>query len=78
MVEGDGTSSGEVKFLDIRGNTDSEGSHLGQNLYLTLFIILFEKMFIDKFKYKTDAETRKRGERHGLDTRLVHAVNDEC
>ena len=24
----------------------------------------------------TDAETRKRGERTGLDTRVVHAVND--
>ena len=34
MVEGDGTSSGEVKFLDIGGNTDGEGSHLGQLLTL--------------------------------------------
>ena len=25
----------------------------------------------------TDAEARKRGERTGLDTRVVHAVNDE-
>jgi hypothetical protein len=25
----------------------------------------------------TDAETRKRGERIGLDTLVVHAVNDE-
>ena len=25
-----------------------------------------------------DAETRKRGERTGLDTPVVHAVNDEC
>ena len=25
----------------------------------------------------TDAETRKRGEQTGLDTRVVHAVNDE-
>ena len=24
-----------------------------------------------------DAEARKRGERNGLDTRVVHAVNDE-
>ena len=24
-----------------------------------------------------DAEARKRGERTGLDTRVVHAVNDE-
>ena len=27
---------------------------------------------------ETDAETRKRGERTGLDTLVVHAVNDEC
>ncbi len=26
----------------------------------------------------TDAEARKRGERTGLDTLVVHAVNDEC
>ena len=25
----------------------------------------------------TDAEARKRGEQTGLDTRVVHAVNDE-
>ncbi len=25
-----------------------------------------------------DAEERKRGERTGLDTLVVHAVNDEC
>ena len=26
----------------------------------------------------TDAEARERGERTGLDTLVVHAVNDEC
>ena len=26
----------------------------------------------------TDAEARKRGEQIGLDTLVVHAVNDEC
>jgi hypothetical protein len=26
----------------------------------------------------SDAEVRKRGERTGLDTPVVHAVNDEC
>ena len=30
------------------------------------------------FWANTDAETRKRGERTGLDTPVVHAVNDEC
>ncbi len=27
---------------------------------------------------KTDAEVRKRGEQTGLDTLVVHAVNDVC
>ena len=26
----------------------------------------------------TDTNTRKRGEQTGLDTLVVHAVNDEC
>ena len=26
----------------------------------------------------TDAEVRKRGDQTGLDTPVVHAVNDEC
>jgi hypothetical protein len=26
----------------------------------------------------SDAEVRKRGEQTGLDTLVVHAVNDEC
>ena len=26
----------------------------------------------------TDTEARKRGEQTGLDTLVVHAVNDEC
>ncbi len=26
----------------------------------------------------TDAEARKRGDQTGLDTLVVHAVNDEC
>ena len=29
------------------------------------------------FWHNTDAEGRKRGERTGLDTLVVHAVNDE-
>jgi hypothetical protein len=29
------------------------------------------------FRTTTDAETRKRGEQTGLDTLVVHAVNDE-
>ena len=28
--------------------------------------------------HNTDAEARKRGEQTGLDTLVVHAVNDEC
>ena len=27
---------------------------------------------------ETDTEARKRGEQTGLDTLVVHAVNDEC
>ena len=30
------------------------------------------------FWTETDADARKRGERTGLDTLVVHAVNDEC
>ena len=30
------------------------------------------------FWTNTDAEVRKRGQRTGLDTLVVHAVNDEC
>ena len=34
---------------------------------------------IDVYKRQvTDAESRKRGEQTGLDTLVVHAVNDEC
>ena len=28
--------------------------------------------------HNTDAQVRKRGEQTGLDTLVVHAVNDEC
>lgn len=28
--------------------------------------------------FDTDTEVRKRGEQTGLDTLVVHAVNDEC
>ena len=30
------------------------------------------------FWLDTDAKARKRGEQTGLDTLVVHAVNDEC
>ncbi len=43
-----------VKCVDIRRNTDGEGSPL-----------------VD-----TDAHARKRGEQTGLDTLVVHALND--
>ena len=33
---------------------------------------------LDDYWTITDAETRKRGEQTGLDTLVVHAVNDEC
>lgn len=45
----------EVKFLDPKWNSKSEG------------------IFLDR---RADAEVRKRGERKGFGTPLVHAVND--
>ena len=57
MLEGgeaSGIPSVAVKCVDIRRNTNGEGSLLADS----------------------DAEARKRGERTGLDTPVVHAVND--
>ncbi len=51
-----GILGGEVKFVDIEGNTSGEAANWTN----------------------TDAETRKRGEQTGLDTLVVHAVNDGC
>ena len=31
----------------------------------------------ERYRLASEAEARKRGERTGLDTRVVHAVNDE-
>ena len=53
-VEVAGISGVAVKCVDIRRNTDGEGSP----------------------PVLTDADGRKRGERTGLDTLVVHAVND--
>ena len=51
-----------VKCVDIRRNTGGEGGLLDSKAaYWTV----------------TDVEARKRGEQTGLDTLVVHAVNDE-
>ncbi len=50
-----GTTSVEVKFVDIVGMPIGKPAHW----------------------MNTDAEARKRGEQTGLDTPVVHAVNDD-
>ncbi len=53
-IGGDSRISGvAVKCVDIRRNTNGEGS----------------------YPTNTDTEARKRGERKGLDTPVVHALN---
>ncbi len=54
-LEDCGTPGVAVKCVEIRKNTDGEGSGLGPHY----------------------TEARKRGEQTGLDTLVVHAVNDE-
>ena len=58
-----GTPSVEVKFVDIRKNTGGEGGPLGRK---------------DVVRRSADTEARQRGEQTGLDTLVVHAVNDGC
>ena len=51
-----------MKFIDIRRKAESEGNYLALYVYKIQF---------------TDAEMRRRGDQKGLETLLVHAVNDE-
>ena len=51
-----------VECVEIRKNTGGEGGLLGR-----------ERVFTDP---RADAEARQRGEQTGLDTLVVHAVND--
>ena len=64
MGEDSGIPGVVVKYVDIRRNTGGEGGQLGQQLRLACR------------KTGTDAEARQRGEQTGLDTLVVHAVND--
>ena len=59
--EGRGIPSVEVKFVDIGKNTGGEGGPLGRKGWVTI---------------PADTEARQRGEQTGLDTLVVHAVND--
>ena len=42
------------------------------------------RRYVEEYRWRrrlsgvTDAQARKRGEQTGLDTLVVHAVNDEC
>ena len=54
-----------MKFIDIRRKAESEGNYLALGSYTTLI------------KENTDAEMRRRGDQKGLETLVVHAVNDE-
>ena len=51
-----------MKFIDIRRKAESEGN------YLALYV---------RKNTVTDVEMRRRGDQKGLETLLVHAVNDE-
>ncbi len=52
-----------MKFIDIRRKAESEGN------YLALYVFVINTV--------TDVEMRRRGDQRGLETLLVHAVNDE-
>ena len=54
-----------MKFVDIRRKAESEGNYLAlDSISLCLCGV-------------TDAEMRRRGDQKGLETLVVHAVNDE-
>ena len=60
-VEAGGIPGVAVECVEIRKNTGGEGGLLG---WKTVFGL------------SADAEARQRGEQTGLDTLVVHAVND--
>ena len=62
-----GTLGGAVECVDIKRNAEGEISALG---------LLWFPAAIYRDWELSDAEARKRGERTGLDTPVVHAVND--
>ena len=63
-----GTLGGAVKCVDIKRNAGGEDGALG--------LLWVPRMPLRHFRDPSDAETRKRGERTGLDTPVVHALND--
>ena len=60
-VEADGIPGVAVECVEIRKNTGGEGGPLGRKGWVTT---------------PADTEARQRGEQTGLDTLVVHAVND--
>ena len=60
-VEAGGIPGVAVECVEIRKNTGGEGGLLGS----------------DSQESIADAEARQRGEQTGLDTLVVHAVNDD-
>ena len=64
LVEADGIPGVAVECVEIRKNTSGEGGRLGQRRESA------------RGNSRTDADARQRGEQTGLDTLVVHAVND--
>ena len=62
LVDADGIPGVAVECVEIRKNTGGEGGLLGS-----------DREVLCK---QADAEARQRGEQTGLDTLVVHAVND--
>ena len=60
-VEAGGIPGVAVECVEIRKNTGGEGGPLGRKTLA---------------RESADAEARQRGEQTGLDTLVVHAVND--
>ena len=61
LLEADGIPGVAVECVEIRKNTGGEGGPLGRKGWVTT---------------PADTEARQRGEQTGLDTLVVHAIND--
>ena len=61
LLEADGIPGVAVECVEIRKNTGGEGGPLGRK---------------NVVRRSADTEARQRGEQTGLDTLVVHAVND--
>ena len=61
------------------GKQQSTTGHMARRGLANLAgLIAFDYSTVSSKSVVTDAEARKRGEQTGLDTLVVHAVNDEC